>query len=147
MIEVSTKSNNMKKRLELKEEEEMAVGETKSMIISPSGLIPCPLCKADISLRSGTLNKVRTHMEDAHGIFHEIDSLLAMLFLEPYEKQVILEMVMPKLRKVLEKAKGKMGEKSEVEKRLLEEKEENPAKKLKLEARATEKEEEVFERK
>ena len=28
------------------------------MILSPSGLLPCPLCKADISLRAGTLNKV-----------------------------------------------------------------------------------------
>ena len=27
-------------------------------------------------------------MEDAHGIFHNIDSLLTMVFLEPFEKQV-----------------------------------------------------------
>ena len=102
--------------------------------------------------------QVHRHMEDAHGIFHNIDSILTMVFLEPFEKQVwpailqslpffffcfsflclashilsayfiarvisplidlilkvILEKVMPRLRKVVEKAKGKMGDKSEV---------------------------------
>ena len=71
-------------------------------------------------------------MEDAHGIFHNIDSILTMILLEPYEKQVvenhffidnmistsnfkvIMEKVMPRLKKVLEKAKGKMGQSSEV---------------------------------
>ena len=33
---------------------------TNSMSISPHGLLPCPLCRADISLRSGTLAKVIT---------------------------------------------------------------------------------------
>ena len=27
-------------------------------------------------------------MEDSHGIFHNIDSLITMVFLEPFEKQV-----------------------------------------------------------
>ena len=73
-------------------------------------------------------------MEDAHGIFHNIDSILTMILLEPYEKQVIenhffivfdnmistrnfkviMEKVMPRLKKALEKAKGKMGQSSEV---------------------------------
>ena len=37
-----------------KEEERM----TNSISISPHGLLPCPLCRADISLRAGTLAKV-----------------------------------------------------------------------------------------
>ena len=32
--------------------------------------------------------QVHRHMEDAHGIFHNIDSILTMVFLEPFEKQV-----------------------------------------------------------
>ena len=31
---------------------------TNSISISPHGLLPCPLCRADISLRAGTLAKV-----------------------------------------------------------------------------------------
>ena len=38
-----------------KEEEEK---KTNSISISPHGLLPCPLCRADISLRAGTLAKV-----------------------------------------------------------------------------------------
>ena len=38
-----------------KEEEERI---TNSITISPHGLLPCPLCRADISLRAGTLAKV-----------------------------------------------------------------------------------------
>ena len=37
-----------------KKEERM----TNSISISPHGLLPCPLCRADISLRAGTLAKV-----------------------------------------------------------------------------------------
>ena len=39
-----------------KEEEEERI--TNSISISPHGLLPCPLCRADISLRAGTLAKV-----------------------------------------------------------------------------------------
>ena len=102
---MAAKSNDMKKnppsRMKAVEESEDVI----TSIISPLGLLSCPLCKADISLRSGTLNKVHIvgkyfvkslfsilqvyrHMEDAHGIFHNIDSLLTMVFLEPFEKQV-----------------------------------------------------------
>ena len=38
-----------------KEEEER---KANSISISPHGLLPCPLCRADISLRAGTLAKV-----------------------------------------------------------------------------------------
>ena len=38
-----------------KEEEERI---SNSISISPHGLLPCPLCRADISLRAGTLAKV-----------------------------------------------------------------------------------------
>ena len=75
--------------------------------------------------------QVYSHMEDAHGIVHDIDNIIAMVFLKPYEKQVvidqlnlllssiglmqvILEKVMPLLMREVEKAKGKMREKSEV---------------------------------
>ena len=105
VVDLATKSNDMKKnppsRMKAVEESEDVI----TSIISPLGLLSCPLCKADISLRSGTLNKVHIvgkffvkflfsilqvyrHMEDAHGIFHNIDSLLTMVFLEPFEKQV-----------------------------------------------------------
>ena len=39
-----------------KEEEERRIAN--SISISPHGLLPCPLCRADISLRAGTLAKV-----------------------------------------------------------------------------------------
>ena len=43
-----------KKKKEEEEEERI----TNSISISPHGLLPCPLCRADISLRAGTLAKV-----------------------------------------------------------------------------------------
>ena len=49
-----------------KEEEERM---TNSISISPHGLLPCPLCRADISLRAGTLAKVFP-AKYWFGIFH-----------------------------------------------------------------------------
>ena len=42
--------------MDKKKEEEERI--TNSISISPHGLLPCPLCRADISLRAGTLAKV-----------------------------------------------------------------------------------------
>ena len=49
LVEMDNKKNKKKE-----EEERM----TNSISISPHGLLPCPLCRADISLRAGTLAKV-----------------------------------------------------------------------------------------
>ena len=42
--------------MDKKKEEEERIAN--SISISPHGLLPCPLCRADISLRAGTLAKV-----------------------------------------------------------------------------------------
>ena len=41
-----------------KKKEEEEERKANSISISPHGLLPCPLCRADISLRAGTLAKV-----------------------------------------------------------------------------------------
>ena len=41
-----------------KKKEEEEERKANSISIPPHGLLPCPLCRADISLRAGTLAKV-----------------------------------------------------------------------------------------
>ena len=84
---------------------------------------------------------MRAHLEDAHGMFHDIDSLLALTFLEPHEKevrfvtlefllfcisvQVIVEKVMPRILRLLEQAKLQEGRgRGAIERRLKEGEEE-----------------------
>ena len=44
--------------MDKKKKEEEEERKANSISISPHGLLPCPLCRADISLRAGTLAKV-----------------------------------------------------------------------------------------
>ena len=74
-------------------------------LLSARALLSCPLCHGDISVRAGDLKKVRVnfpciptncpspaqvvaHLEDCHGVFHDVNTLLAMAFLEVHEKEV-----------------------------------------------------------
>ena len=92
---------------------------------APEGCVTCALCQAAVSLRAGTLEKLKLHMETDHDAFFQHDILTAINFLEDHEKEVIIEKVLPRMKLQLETAKqfnkkGLASSRLEIETRLLE---------------------------
>ena len=109
----------------------------------PKGSINCLLCKGALSVRSGNLDKVKLHMVSDHGVFYDQDLLIAINFLEPHEKEVIVEKVVPRMKLMFDNIRSFNGmsingSKLAIEKRLLEsddsseERDLNPSKRIAL---------------
>jgi len=103
----------------------------------PRGSISCLLCKGAISVRSGNLDKFKLHVESDHDVFFDHDILIAINFLEAHEKEVIIEKVLPRMRLLFDNVRSvdgriAIGDKLNIEKRLLEDaNEQSQAKKAK----------------
>jgi len=75
--------------------------------------IRCVLCHGAVSIRSGNLEKIRLHMEVDHDCFFEQDIIIALNFLEEFERQEIIEKVLPRMKVILENVKKYSGTESE----------------------------------
>ena len=67
--------------------------------------IVCQLCNARISVRAGNLNKFQLHVERSHDVFQDQDILIALSFLDQHEKEVIIDQVIPRIKRLLDKSK------------------------------------------
>ena len=67
--------------------------------------IVCPLCNARLSVRAGNLNKLQLHVERSHDVFQDQDIVMALSFLELHEKEVIIDQVIPRIKRLLDKSK------------------------------------------
>jgi len=100
--------------------------------------IRCILCHGAVSIRAGNLDKIRLHMEVDHDCFFEQDLLIALNFLEEFERQEIIERVLPRMKVIFENVKKYSGGDSEnastyLNKRLFEDSDANEIpKKVKL---------------
>ena len=68
--------------------------------------IVCQLCNAQVSVRAGNLTKLQLHLERSHDVFQDQDILLAISFLDPHEKEVIIDQVIPRIKKLLDNSKN-----------------------------------------
>ena len=107
----------------------------------PKGSITCLLCKGAVSIRSGNMDKFKVHVESDHDVFYDHDILIAINFLEAHEKEIIIEKVLPRMRVLFDNVRSlngrlAIGDKLNIEKRLLENAEESQAKKAKLRCKA-----------
>jgi len=99
--------------------------------------IRCILCHGAVSIRAGNLDKIRLHMEVDHDCFFEQDLLIALNFLEEFERQEIIERVLPRMKVIFENVKKYSGGDSEnastyLNKRLFEDPGNEIPKKVKL---------------
>ena len=89
----------------------------------PLGSVSCIMCKGAVSIRSGNLDKFKVHMESDHDVFYDHDILIAINFLEPHEKEIIIEKVLPRMKIMLKDVKPvkrtAVEKKIPIEKRLL----------------------------
>ena len=85
-------------------------------------VVKCLLCQASLNLRSGDLDKFRTHLETSHEIVYDMDLIISVSFLESEEKERIVETVFPRIKKFFQDIKNRNQEplKLNIEKRLLE---------------------------
>ena len=91
---------------------------------TPTGSITCQLCRASISVKNGTFDKLQHHLETSHEVFYGFEVLMALIFLEDHEKEVIVEKVLPRMKLCLETARKKKDSEIEtldIEKRLFKE--------------------------
>jgi len=75
--------------------------------------IRCILCHGAVSIRAGNFDKIRLHMEVDHDCFFEQDLLIALNFLEEFERQEIIERVLPRMKVIFENVKKYSGGDSE----------------------------------
>jgi len=75
--------------------------------------IRCILCHGAVSIRAGNLDKIRLHMEVDHDCFFEQDLLMALNFLEEFERQEIIERVLPRMKVIFKNVKKYSGGDSE----------------------------------
>ena len=55
--------------------------------------VKCVLCRGAISIRAGNLDKMRLHMENDHDVFYNQDLLISLNFLEDFEREEIILVV------------------------------------------------------
>jgi len=91
-------------------------------MLQPVSVVKCLLCQASLNLRSGDLDKFRTHLETSHEIVYDMDLIISVSFLESEEKERIVETVFPRIKKFFQDIKNHNQEplKLNIEKRLLE---------------------------
>ena len=62
-------------------------------------LVKCVLCKANINLRRGNLDKFKTHLDSFHETVFDLDLVISISFLEVEEKERIVGTVFPRIKK------------------------------------------------
>ena len=67
--------------------------------------VVCQLCNAQVSVRAGNLTKLQLHLERSHDVFQDQDILLAISFLDQHEKEVIIDQVIPRIKRLLDNSK------------------------------------------
>ena len=78
---------------------------SEKLAMSEASIVVCQLCNAKVSLRAGNLHKLQLHMERSHDVFQDQDIVMAISFLDPHEKEVIIDQVIPRIKKLLDKSK------------------------------------------
>ena len=75
-----------------------------SMALSRS-YVRCGLCQGNVSIVSGNLDKMKSHLQNQHDVFHQRDFLIATMFLQDFEKEEVISRVMPRMKVIFEGAK------------------------------------------
>ena len=83
-----------------------------SMALSRS-YVRCGLCQGNVSIVSGNLDKMKSHLQNQHDVFHQRDFLIATLFLQDFEKEEIVSRVLPRMKVIFEGAKDSNKRSSE----------------------------------
>jgi len=112
-------------------------------MVVPKGSVLCLLCRGAINLKSGNLERFKSHLESVHDALYDMDLVISLAFLEGGEKDGIVENMFPRIKhffkSIKHNAENYSEEKLGIEKRLLEEEEEeedevmNPKKKIRME--------------
>merc|ERR1739838_791968 len=58
-----------------------------------------------MGVRAGNLERFKVHVESDHDVFYDQDLLIAINFLEPHEKEVIIEKVLPRMKIIFQNVK------------------------------------------
>jgi len=94
------------------------------VVPAPQGSVSCMMCKGAVSVRAGNLERFKVHVESDHDVFYDQDLLIAINFLEPHEKEVIIEKVLPRMKIIFQNVKtfqrGGTENKLQLEKRIYE---------------------------
>ena len=67
--------------------------------MSTKTLVRCVLCQANLNLKSGNLDKFKSHLDNFHEAAFDIDLIISLSFLETEEKKKIVSSVFPQIRK------------------------------------------------
>jgi len=112
-------------------------------MVVPKGSVLCLLCRGAINLKSGNLERFKSHLESVHDALYDMDLVISLAFLEGGEKEGIVDNMFPRIKHFFKSIKHNAENYSEdklgIEKRLLEEEEEeedevmNPRKKIRME--------------
>ena len=67
--------------------------------------VKCLLCQGSVSISSGDLDKMKLHMENDHDIFYQKDLIIALNFLEEFEREEIVEKGLPRMKVIFDNIK------------------------------------------
>ena len=67
--------------------------------------VRCSLCQGNVSISAGNLDKLKSHLQNQHDVFHHLDFQIATNFLEDFEKDEIIVKLLPRMKVVFEGAK------------------------------------------
>ena len=67
--------------------------------------VRCSLCQGNVSITAGNLDKLKSHLQNQHDIFHHLDFQIATNFLEDFEKDDLITKLLPRMKVVFEAAK------------------------------------------
>ena len=67
--------------------------------------VRCSLCQGNVSIIAGNLDKLKSHLENQHDVFHHLDFQIAINFLEDFEKEDLISKLLPRMKVVFEGAK------------------------------------------
>ena len=69
----------------------------------------CALCQGNVPIMGGNMERFKFHLATQHDIFHEMDILIAINFLNDFEKEEIMSRALPRMKVVFEE--GRVSEK------------------------------------
>ena len=69
----------------------------------------CALCQGKVPILGGNTERFKFHLATQHDIFHEMDILIAINFLDDFEKEEIISRALPRMKVVFEG--GRVSEK------------------------------------
>jgi len=67
--------------------------------------VRCSLCQGNVSIIAGNLDKLKSHLQNQHEVFHHLDFQIATNFLEDFEKDDLITKLLPRMKVVFEAAK------------------------------------------